>query len=175
MRSYHSVVILSCCQESIREKPMILSRHYGKSLAHQQIQHHLKSLIPSLELEKRLGNRIADAAWEERKIIFEVQYSPITLEEARDRTKAYKNLGYTVVWLLHDREFNRPKASPGEIYLRKKAISFFTDGHQFYNQYDGFRTPVDLTLPLRKKYQIGHRLKMAYKFLVYRLLDISTL
>jgi competence CoiA-like predicted nuclease len=154
---------------------MILSRHYGKSLAHQQIQHHLKSLIPSLELEKRLGNRIADAAWEQRKIVFEVQYSPISLEEAKDRTKAYKSLGYTVVWLLHDREFNQPKPSPGEIYLRKRAISYFTDGHQFYDQYGSFRTPIDLTLPLRKKSQIRHRLKIVYQFLIYRLLENTTL
>lgn len=125
----------------------------GKSLAHLTIQHHLKSLIPPLELEKRIDRRVADAVWEEEKLVFEIQCSPMSFEEARNRCNDYQRQGYQVVWLLHDRHFNRKKLSAMESYVRKAGKAFFTDGYHIYDQ-----SEVDL-----KNYRLfrGPRLSVA--------------
>lgn len=135
-------------------------RQHGKSLAHLQIQLHLKSLIPSLSLEKKFPSRIADACWNEEKIVFEIQCSPISLEEAKNRNEDYLKEGFTPVWILLDRRYNRARLSPAEEYLRTHTTTFFTDGRSFYDQFDVcqgsrrvFRVPkivVDLTRPLKK-------------------------
>jgi competence protein CoiA len=135
-------------------------RQHGKSLAHLQIQLHLKSLIGSLSLEKKFPNRIADACWSEEKIVFEVQCSPLSLQEAKKRSEDYLNLGYTPVWILHDRRYNRTRLTPAEEYLRSRMTTFFTDGRNFYDQFDVcqasrrlFRGPqilVNLALPQKK-------------------------
>ncbi|MBS0649310.1 MAG: hypothetical protein JSS10_08825 [Verrucomicrobia bacterium] len=135
-------------------------RQHGKSLAHLQIQLHLKSLIPRLSLEKKFPDRIADACWDEQKIVFEVQCSPLSLQEAKSRNEDYLKQGFTPVWILHDRRYNRMRLSPAEAYLRTHTATFFTDGRSFYDQFDVcqnsrrvFRGPkigVDLTKPLKK-------------------------
>ncbi len=135
-------------------------RQHGKSLTHLQIQLHLKSLIPSLALEKRFLNRIADAHWDEEKIVFEVQCSPLSLLEAKNRCEDYLKLGFTPVWILHDRRYNRFRLTPAEEYLRSQTTTFYTDGRSFYDQFDVchaskrvFRGPkiwVDLKQPQRK-------------------------
>jgi competence protein CoiA len=132
-------------------------RQHGKSLAHLQIQLHLKSLIPGLALEKRFENRITDAYWAEEKIVFEVQCSPLSLQEAKSRCEDYLKMGLTPVWILHDRRYNRFRVSPAEEYLRSQTATFYTDGRGFYDQFDVcqasrrvFRGPkilVNLTLP----------------------------
>ncbi len=111
-------------------------RQHGKSLAHLQIQLHLKSLIPSLTLEKRFESRIADAHWAEEKIVFEVQCSPISFQEAKTRCEDYLKLGFTPVWILHDRRYNRHKLTPAEEYLRSQTTTFYTDGRTIYDQFD---------------------------------------
>jgi hypothetical protein len=173
-------------------------RQHGKSLAHLQIQLHLKSLIPSLTLEKRFESRgsckttvpqkiddfdassqgqhagpcradetmpewageearrdlapkgrfygahefcnclsrVADACWMEEKIVFEVQCSPITLQEAKTRCEDYLKLGFTPVWILHDRRYNRFRLTPAEEYLRSQTTTFYTDGRSIYDQFD---------------------------------------
>jgi competence protein CoiA len=135
-------------------------RQHGKSLAHLQIQLHLKSLIPSLELEKRFENRIADAHWAEEKIVFEIQCSPITVQEAKSRCEDYLKLGFTPVWILHDRRYNHFRTSPAEEYLRTHTTTFYTDGRAVYDQFDicqnsrrvfrGTKIPVNLSLPQKK-------------------------
>jgi competence protein CoiA len=135
-------------------------RQHGKSLAHLQIQLHLKSLIPSLNLEKKFQTRIADAHWAEEKIVFEIQCSPISLQEAKSRCEDYLKLGFTPVWILHDRRYNRFRLSPAEEYLRSQTTTFFSDGRIIYDQFDVchasrrvFRGPkilVNLTLPQKK-------------------------
>lgn len=196
-------------------------RQHGKSLAHLQIQLHLKSLITSLELEKRFENRIADACWAQEKIVFEVQCSPISLQEVKSRCEDYLKLGFTPVWILHDRRYNRFKTSPAEEYLRTHTATFYTDGRTVYDQFDvcqnlkrvfrGPKIPVNLTLPkqqaeplfsrnwplsfhgdlfhratgqqlehlkkIASKYQTQRRWirwKEAYRFLLYRLLELTT-
>ena len=135
-------------------------RQHGKSLAHLQIQLHLKSLIPGLSLEKKFLNRIADAHWADEKIVFEVQCSSMTLQEAKSRCEDYFKLGFTPVWILHDKRYNRFRISPAEEYLRSQTTTFYTDGRTFYDQFDVcqdsrrvFRGPkilVDLTSPQKQ-------------------------
>lgn len=103
-------------------------------LAHHQIQRHLKNQIPLLELEKNLGKRRADAVWEERKIVFEIQLSPISLQEVLGRCRDYSSQGYQIVWILHEGVFNGPKVSPAEKYLRKSCPTYFTNGWGIYDQ-----------------------------------------
>jgi len=112
-------------------------RQGGKSLTHLQIQLHLKSSVGELRLERPFPaiGRIADAAWEERKIIFEVQCSPISPEEARKRTEDYASLGYRVVWILHDKQFNKKALSPAEEYLRPRPC-YYARGTHIYDQFE---------------------------------------
>lgn len=116
----------------------------GKSMAHLQTQCYLQNCLPSKEaiLECRFPaiNRIADVAWIKQRIIFEIQCSPITSEEVMKRTQDYESLGFRVVWILHDRQFNKFKISACELVL-KDINYYFTnideDGHgTIYDQYD---------------------------------------
>jgi len=139
-----------------------------KSLLHLTIQ---KALIKALRehdttLEKRFPKiqRIADVVWESKKLIFEVQCSPITLAEVKNRMADYAKEGYRVIWVLHDRRFNRRRLSAAEHYLRPKD-AFFTSLNpsgkgQFYDQAETLRhfrrlqksspIPIDLQNPLNR-------------------------
>ncbi|HEX4839614.1 MAG TPA: competence protein CoiA family protein [Rhabdochlamydiaceae bacterium] len=135
-------------------------RQHGKSLAHLQMQLYLKSRIPSLELEKRFGSRIADACWLDAKIVFEIQCSPISPQEAKSRCDDYLKLGFTPVWILHDRRYNRFRTSPAEEYLRDHTTTFYTDGRTIYDQFDvchnfrrhfrGPKLPINPAQPLKQ-------------------------
>lgn len=135
-----------------------INRHgFGRSVAHRQIQCYLKNQIASLELEKPLGKRRADAVWEEKQIVFEVQLSPITLQEVLQRCSDYAALKYQVVWILHETVFNGRKLFPAEKYLRAACPTYFTNGAGIYDQlevvsgrqrlYRGESLPVKLTHP----------------------------
>lgn len=135
-------------------------RQHGKSLAHLQMQLYLKSCIPSLELEKRFGSRIADACWLDAKIVFEIQCSPISPQEAKSRCDDYLKLGFTPVWILHDHRYNRFRTSPAEEYLRNHTTTFYTDGTSIYDQFDvchnfrrhfrGPKLPINPAQPLKQ-------------------------
>jgi competence protein CoiA len=109
------------------KKPLLCQQH-RKSLAHLQAQRFIHSLLPEGEgaLEKSFPSigRIADVAWIKRKIIFEIQCSPISLEEAKNRSEDYRKMGFTPVWILHDRRFNRNRLSAAEHFLRKRECYF---------------------------------------------------
>lgn len=153
----------------------------NKSLTHLTIQWILLELLPAGEavMERIFPSigRIADVAWEKQKIVFEIQCSPITAEEALERCEAYQSLGYRPVWILHDRRFNKRRSSLAESYLRKNRC-YYTDidekGHgKIYDQWDIakggrriFRGPplrVDLTKPLLLQQSAPPEL--AYRFL----------
>src|SRR5581483_7947193 len=95
---------------------------YEKSIAHLKIQHHLKSLLNTAILEKPFPEikRIADVVWEEEKIVFEVQVSPISKEEVEERCLDYEKMGYTPIWILYNKNFNQNVLSQAELFLRKK-------------------------------------------------------
>lgn len=144
-------------------KPSPLCRQSGKSLIHLAIQNHFYNLFEpgTCQVERRFKEikRIADVVWETEKIIFEIQCSPIEAEEVNQRNLNYKTLGYTVVWILHDKTFNKPFYSAAESMLRNSPF-FFTnmnengEGH-FYDQFDlfdkGMRKFCSLSIPINLK------------------------
>lgn len=122
-------------------KTQRLCRQHKKSLTHLNIQWLLYSLLPSGEvfLEYRFPQigRIADVYWKKEGIVFEVQCSPISQQEAAERCRDYESLGLIPVWLLHDRRFNRRFCSAAELFLRKR-LCYFTNGKGFF--YDQIET-----------------------------------
>lgn len=102
----------------------------GKSMRHLQVQWVIQESLPEGEavLEKQFPeiNRIADVCWEEKRIIFEVQCSPISREELLARNRDYGELGYSVVWILHDQRFNKRRVTAAEMALQKTNY-YFTD------------------------------------------------
>lgn len=102
----------------------------AKGMDHLQNQRYICSLLPQGEafLEHpfpQIG-RIADVAWLPKKLIFEVQCSPISAQEIEQRNQNYRSLGFQVVWILHDKQFNRPRLSAAEQFLLTSP-HFFTN------------------------------------------------
>jgi competence protein CoiA len=139
-------------------------RQHQKTEEHIQTQLYLLDLIGSsaqMECPFPAIHRIADIVWHEKKIIFEVQCSPISLKEAEERSSDYKNAGYTIFWILHQRCFNRMYASEAELFLRSKGAYYTNMNKQrqgiFYDQFDvmdqgrrlfkGPKLPLDLLSP----------------------------
>jgi competence protein CoiA len=142
-------------------------RQHQKSLTHLQVQWRVQAQFPAndalLEVPFPQIGRIADVACEKNKTIFEIQCSPISLEEAENRCRDYERLGFRVIWILHDQRFNRKRMSAAEIFLRQR-MTFFTNIDDkgkglIYDQQEsclgalrlfrGPRFPVDLTDPQR--------------------------
>lgn len=135
-------------------KPSDACRQSQKSASHLQVQYHLLNLLPKEEcqLERRFPeiDRIADVAWENRKLIFEVQCSAISPEEVLSRNADYGKVGYQVVWIFHDRRYNKWKISPAEISLNGSPHYFTNMNHagngEIYDQLDlhikGRRHPI---------------------------------
>ena len=112
------------CGQSLRLRAGIRTQHHfyhhqgrlacrtqGRSLRHLAVQNRIASQLEGAILERRFPEigRIADVCWESKKIIFEVQCSPITTLEVQSRNEDYRSLGYEVVWILHtDRYGKRP-------------------------------------------------------------------
>lgn len=94
-------------------------RQSGKSITHLQVQLALLRLLPhsALEVPFPTVRRIADVVWEEKKLIFEVQCSPIDGEEVLARNRDYASLGFQVVWILHDQCFNKRHLTAAEYAL----------------------------------------------------------
>ncbi|MDF2577553.1 MAG: putative transcription factor [Chlamydiales bacterium] len=93
----------------------------GKSLTHLQIQYYFQQQLGSqnCELEKQFSEirRIADVAWLPQKIVFEIQYSPISKKEVLDRIQDYRSVGWNVIWVLHEVQFNQKRISSAELGL----------------------------------------------------------
>jgi competence protein CoiA len=98
-------------------------RQHQKSLEHLHMQLRLLEALKGdgaqMEAPFPKIGRIADVAWASKKIVFEVQCSPISLEEVRGRIADYQRQGYSVIWILHDKQFNKPSLSAAEHHLRK--------------------------------------------------------
>lgn len=102
-------------------------RQHQKSEEHIQTQMHLAAQAgDSALIESPFSSirRIADVAWEKEKTIFEVQCSPISLAEAKGRCEDYEKEGYSVLWVLHDKQFNRKKVSAAEEFLRSQGAYY---------------------------------------------------
>lgn len=142
-------------------------RQQNKSLEHIQTQRIIQARIGMslclLEVSFPLINRIADVVWEEEKLIFEVQCSPMTASEARARIADYGRAGYTVVFILHDKRFNQYRLSALEAALRNTP-HYFSDisAHgigMLYDQFDHInrgcrvkrfaKLPIQIDQPMR--------------------------
>lgn len=139
-------------------------RQHQKTEEHIQTQLYLLDLIGSsarMECPFPSIHRIADIVWLEKKIIFEIQCSPISLKEAQERSYDYTKAGYTILWILHEHCFNRMYVSEAELFLRSKGAYYTNMNKQrqgiFYDQFDvmdqgrrlfkGPKLPVDPLSP----------------------------
>ncbi len=119
-------------------------RQHLKSEEHLQAQLAILNALPAGEgqIERIFSsiNRIADVAWEARKIIFEIQCSPISLDEVKQRVKDYQAYGFEVVWILHDKRFNMRRVSAAEMHLRQQTCYFTNMSKEgkgaFYDQFE---------------------------------------
>ncbi|MCB1082949.1 MAG: hypothetical protein KDK61_01450 [Simkania sp.] len=176
-------------------RPSSFCRQSGKTETHLTIQKNILQSLPEGQavLEKRFPtiNRVADVVWEAKKRIFEVQCSPISLQEVKERMADYAAEGYEVIWVLHDYRFNRKRLSAAENYLRP-SHAFFTSINAkgrgfFYDQYEIFSSgirvekgpphPIDIGHPPQKrpnsppkKSKLPKQLKNWGRFLYYLIL-----
>lgn len=139
----------------------------SKGLIHLNLQLYLQKKLSVNEtaMEKRFPeiNRIADLVWLPQKIVFEIQYSPISREEMCSRTSDYKQLGFAVVWILHEARFNKRRVTAAEAALVDTAhyyTNFNAAGHGIiYDQFSLIRSgqrvfklpplPVELSRPAK--------------------------
>ncbi len=112
-------------------EPPSSCRQNGKSLPHLKTQLHLQEQLPPdksfLEHPFPSIGRIADLFWEEKNIIFEVQCSTISKEEAEARCRDYTSLGLYIVWILHTKQFNKKSLSAAEKFLTAEQTCYFTN------------------------------------------------
>lgn len=111
-------------------QPNIACHQHSKGMIHLLLQQRLLDALPEGEayLEYRFASigRIADVAWLPRKIIFEIQYSPISPAEVMARNDSYASIGFQVVWILHDARYNRERLSAAEDLLQHHP-HYFSD------------------------------------------------
>jgi competence protein CoiA len=105
---------------------------------HQIVQRQVASMLPSAEvsLEHRFPSigRIADVAWLNRRIIFEIQCSSIDPDELISRIHDYGTLGYALVWVLSDQLYNQPRLSQIE-WLLQSHPHYYCNAHLVYDQW----------------------------------------
>jgi competence protein CoiA len=110
--------------------PTPLCRQSQKTASHLQLQiylvHQFSSDDSQLEYRFPTIQRIADVAWFSKKIVFEIQYSPISAEEVAARTHDYTQIGWHIVWILHDHLYNKNRLSAAEAIL-STIPHFFTN------------------------------------------------
>lgn len=105
-------------------------RLYSKSEDHLVAQLYIRSLLPPGEatIEQPFFEllRVADVIWESKKIIFEIQCSPLTPYEAEKRTDDYRRVGYQLVWILDDKYYNKRHVKPAEALVRAAPCYYAT-------------------------------------------------
>lgn len=164
-------------------------RQSGKTMVHLQVQCAIRDAIgdDKVQLERRFERvrRIADVVWEEEKLIFEVQCSPISALEIAERNSDYESLGYRVIWILHDMRYNRWRMTAAEESL-SNSPHYFTnidaEGRGYiYDQCAlsdlGVRTKKLLKLPIEiaSPFRLDQTTVCSYKFLEIRTLSWHTL
>lgn len=131
-------------------EPSHFCRQHQKGPVHLEIQSYFLRQLPigdaQIELHFPSIKRIADVAWLSKRIIFEIQCSPISADEVLSRNRDYQQLGWSVIWILHDRRYNQFRLSGAEIALRSSP-TFFTNMDRFgsgmiYDQFDIFAKGV---------------------------------
>ena len=148
-------------------------RQSQKSLEHLHSQLKILQLIPdgggAMERPFPSINRIADCVWETKKIVFEIQCSPIDQEEAKQRCLDYESAGFKVVWVLHEKNFNKKRLSAAEHFLRRRPCYFADISSKgqgmFYDQFEvllkakrvfkGPKLPIDFDKPYLFKKEVS--------------------
>lgn len=154
-------------------------RQAGKSLEHLQTQLFLKkNLTGEIFLEKRFEsiNRIADVVWEEKKIIFEVQCSPILAQEVAARNSDYLSCGYRVIWVLHEKRYGGQRMTSAEHFLQQ-STHYYTnmdaDGNGWiYDRIWGYSQKVAvefILLPIQRLSKTPFPLRLRAAKWTYRL------
>lgn len=140
-------------------------KQHAKGMPHLMLQQYLKNIMPQGEVElecqfETIG-RIADVAWHPKRLVYEIQCSPISAEEVMKRNENYASMGYQVVWIFHDERYNQHRLSAAEDFLRDQP-HYFSDMNaegegKIYDQFsmiiNGRRVrrlpilPIDPSLP----------------------------
>lgn len=93
-----------------------------KSLVHIAAQEYFLKHLPEgeafLEVPFPDIKRIADVVWVNKKLIFEIQCSFIDEVELLARNQDYLSVGYDVIWVLHDKRYNKRRLSSAEVALK---------------------------------------------------------
>lgn len=131
--------------------------NYGnrESWRHQEIQYEIvaslrrqivkkKGMNFSLEVEKRIGDRKADIAFEVKskgiKWVFEIQRSSISLEEIRSRTQCFGRFGYVTLWIIADQLIEDGKLPARWI----QDLAHLHYGHAFIHEKKHYLRPVHI-------------------------------
>ena len=125
-------------------EPTPLCRQHQKGPIHLQLQSYFFNNLPKgdcqLELPFTSVGRIADVAWMSQKIVFEIQYSAIKAEEVLARNHDYNQMGWKVIWILHDHRYNQVRLTAAEMALRLSPHFFSNMDHNglgiIYDQFD---------------------------------------
>ncbi len=146
-------------------------RLYSKSEDHLRAQIQLQKSFPPdvLQIERTFPDigRVADLCWEHRKIVFEIQCSPLSVQEAKSRIGDYWTAGYRTVWLLDDKRYNRRILRPAEEFLRENLCYYVSikQGLEslYYDQFEIFelgrrvRRGARMKIDLQKPYRLPDR------------------
>lgn len=110
---------------------------HKKTEEHLSLQCDVTARLERASMERRFPeiNRIADVAWESRKIVFEIQCSPISWEEARSRCEDYRSIGWEILWILSDKRYNKRRLTPAELFLRGQTC-YFSSAGRIYDQWE---------------------------------------
>ena len=133
-----------------------LCRQNGKTDQHLLLQKLLNAAYPGSEQELHFPaiHRIADVALVDKKIIFEVQCSPMTSEEMRRRVQDYKQVGFQVIWILSDSTFLKKKVSALEMAIQDFP-HYYAKGQVVYDACSLIHQGVRQGRPITKIIKIG--------------------
>lgn len=134
----------------------------GRSLLHKTIQNHIVELLHGEVVAEYLFDSIgrkADLFWEKKGIVFEVQCSPITVDQIKARTEDYESIGLYPIWLLHERLYGKVWQSAAERFIRKEKKAYYIRSKEklfFYDIAAGEKIlPIALHRPLFKSKQLS--------------------
>jgi competence protein CoiA len=109
-------------------KPTLNCRQNNKSIEHIQTQIFIKKLFidQNCHMEYRFNsiNRIADLYVEDLSLVIEIQCSFISLKEVQTRISDYAKLGLKVLWIFHEKKFNKKTKTPVEVFLKNQTYYY---------------------------------------------------
>jgi len=146
-----------------------LCRQQGKTAFHFETQLAILKALPKdeaiLEFSFPSIHRIADVYWATKNIVFEVQCSNISYKEVKKRTEDYASLGLHVIWILHDRRYNKMRLSSAELFLTEHQCYYTSIDAKgvgsIYDQFNvisgakrvfkGIKMPIEISSPYEMK------------------------